>query len=112
MKKSNTPRSQALAPQVLRKGEEKEERRKINTQTHSEGPCRGELDRIQTHKCGEGGNGERGNVGMVIVWRGTDARGRGETGRGREGKGGGGEQRGEDRGAKRAVFWRRSSVCD
>ena len=59
MKKSNTPRSQALAPQVLRKGEEKEERRKINTQTHSEGPCRGGSDRIPTYICGEGGSGEK-----------------------------------------------------
>mmetsp|Transcript_102846 Transcript_102846/g.165700 ORF Transcript_102846/g.165700 Transcript_102846/m.165700 type:complete len:82 (+) Transcript_102846:1651-1896(+) len=51
-KKRNTPRSQEFLP-------EKEVRKGTNRETHSEGPCQGETDRIQTHESGEGGNGEK-----------------------------------------------------
>ena len=36
-----------------------EGRRGTHTQTHSEGPCQGGSDRIQTHVCREGGGGEK-----------------------------------------------------
>jgi len=42
----------------------------LSTQTHIEGLCRGESDRIRIHVRGEGGSGgrEAGREGMVGGW--------------------------------------------
>jgi len=80
LKIRKTPRSQALAPQGLRKGVEEH-----THQTHIEGLCRGGSDRIPIHVRGEGGSG--GRHGEKEWWEG-DRRNR-ENGE----KLGGGERR-------------------